>query len=529
MKRTRLISVCFTALLLLSGCSNPLKQPPVDVFSSQSAADSPFPRFDLAALQTRIEYLKSIWTEPDKEKEIKDLIQELLDAENEAYAINVRAELAYRAKWSDQNLYEANSTTWEDYCVADEMLTWAFANGKKHSAYQDLFTEYVDDSWGDYYIINSLTRVMSSARINSTEHTELMDQYYDTAYDADISTDESNMECAKLYLDVLETYDLSDFLYSSYCRDYTAEQASDVADSVLEKIVPVYQMLYDDIVADPLYNKMAEGKCDKIDAYALLKEYAPRISPAIAESVDVLFSEKLYQIAKGDDCYDGCYTVCLPGEKKALMYTFLADDFYDVISVSHEFGHFHCDLGDETPIYQQYNCIDVAEAQSQGMEMLFTRFYPEIFKEDAAFMEKLAIYNILGSVIAGLAIGQFEYQVMQNAESYSAEDVLNCYDEIREQFDLSTELYEISHLFEQPGYYVSYGISALPAIQIYALMQENQEEAVSIYEKLSGISSFSGEMFFSEAMKTCNLRDPFAADTIDYISDAIRQRLKALS
>jgi len=526
----RMIAAVMPLLLFLqTGCSNPLNPHNSALDASFAGESYDFPRYPIAELQAKIEALTGIWKESGREDEIRDTIQMLLDADNEAYAINIRAELPYRANWSDQALFEANSVTWEDYCVVDEMLTWAFANGYRYSAYKDLFEPYIEESWLDYYCTSPLPKLMSSARFSASDQTELLEDYYDTAYDPDMDAADINLNCAKLYLDILETYDLSDYQYSQYFRDYTAEDASEAAASVLKEIVPLMDELGADISTDPAYLRISEQTDSSLDVFSVLRKYAPRISPSVGESAELLLNEKLYQAASGDDCYDGSFTVNLPGEHRAMMYIYLRDNFTDLFSLTHEFGHFHSDWREKTPVYLQANCIDIAESQSQSMEMLFTIFYPEIFGDDAVIMEKLELYNILSSITTGLAVGEFEYRVMQRADSITPEDVLSCYEEIADQYGMTLEFYEVTHLFEHPGYYVSYGISALPAIQLYAMMQEDYEGAVGIYDKLSAISSFSGETYFSEAMEQCGMRDAFDEETFAYIADIVSERIQQLN
>ncbi|MBQ8921479.1 MAG: hypothetical protein IJ060_04875 [Oscillospiraceae bacterium] len=531
MKHYRRIIAAAMPLLLAfqTGCSNPLDPHNSALDASFSEESYTFPRYPIAALQEQIESLRGIWREPGREAEIQEAIRGLLDEENKAYAINIRAELPYRANWSDAALFEANSVTWEDYCVVDEMLAWTFVNGYRFSAYQELFAPYIDESWIDYYITTSLPELMSSARYAASDQAEMLEDYYDTAYDSDMSIEDSNLECAKLYLEILKSYDLSDYQYSQYYRDYTAEQASEAAAAALEEIVPLCDALGNELLADPAYDRITTASDASFDPFAILKQYAPRISPSVAESAGLLLDEQLYQLASGDNCYDGSYTVCLPGEQRAMMYIYLYQNYSDLLSVTHEFGHFHSDWREDTPVYLQANCIDIAESQSQSMEMLFTAFYPEIFGDDAVFMEKLELYNILTSVTSGLAVGEFEYRVMQNADKFTPEDVLNCYEDIAYQYGLSLEFYEITHIFEHPGYYVSYGVSALPAIQLYAMMQEDFDGAVRTYDKLSSISSFSGEVYYSEAMQSCGLKDTFDPDTFSYISDTVSERIRQLN
>ena len=53
--------------------------------------------------------------------------------------------------------------------------------------------------------------------------------------------------------------------------------------------------------------------------------------------------------------------------------------------------------------------------------------------------------------------------------------------------------------------------------------------AVRIYDRLSGISSFSGETYFSEAMEQCGMRDAFDEETFAYIADIVSERIRQLN
>ena len=264
------------------------------------------------------------------------------------------------------------------------------------------------------------------------------------------------------------------------------------------------------------------------DPYDLLKKYAPRISEKVAESSEKLFREHLYTIPAGEKSYDGSYTVSFPNEQSAHIFTYLDGTFYDLLTVTHEFGHFHSDWRDTTPVYCQVTNMDIAEAQSQCMEMLFTAYYGDIFGDDAVYYELLALYSLLDSIAAGFSVGEFENEAVGHKDSMSNEDLVALFDGYAEECNLGHELYEVSHLFEQPGYYVSYGVSALPALQLYTMMQEDHSKAAAVYDKLSSISCSSGEYSFNDAMAECGFESCFAPDMIGRSAELIRARIDEL-
>lgn len=519
MKHLKITALFLTVLMTLplGSCAFEASQP-------DTAADHEDQRYDVNALKADIESLKDLWTYQDKEAEIDAEIQKLLTALDEAYAIDIRAETAYYADWKNEDLKKLHEQALADYYVVNDMISWAFVNGYQNSMYSSAFEPYVDFMNLEYFSLNTLSRVMSYARSDASASTDLLNEYYDTAHDDDLSVADTNLACASLYLETLKNYDVSEYMYDYYNRDYTAEQVSEIYSEIVETLVPILSDLHHRIEAI----EREYGETYDQTAFDLLEEYAPKLSPEIGESVDKLISESLYTAASGSDCYDGSYTVGLPNEQSALMYVYLDGSFYDLVTVSHEFGHFHSDWRNTTPIYLQSLNLDIAESQSQCMEMLFTTFYPDILGKSAAYYEMVEVYNLLDSIVAGFAIGEFEYRVMQQIDTITPEEVVTLYTSIYDAVNLGRELYQVSHLYEQPGYYISYGVSALPALQMYTMIQEDTQNAIRVYGELSAISCVSGENTFSEAMQSCGFTNFFEPDSMDDVLELLELRLQQL-
>lgn len=488
--------------------------------SASSAGDATSERYDLNRLQTRIEDMKDVWTDYGHEDLMEENTQFLLDEFDALGAEMMRAEMEYYADWKNAEKERRYDELYEDYYVAWEMLSWVFTNGAYKSVYMDFFQPYAEEEYKDYYLAYSLSKVKTNARRDSGSYGDTLDDYYDIAYrddkDDEESFTDSNLQCAQLYLDTLANYDLSDYLYDSYRRDYEAADVSAMYGTILQDIYPIFDAYWQALEQNPLFERL--GTQDFVvddNPFETIHRFAPRLSDTVAESAEKIWAESLYLLAEDDQCYDGSYTVALPGEQSAMIYLYQAGDYYDLVSAVHEFGHFHADWRDTTPLYCQENCIDVAEVQSQGMQLLFTQFYNEIYGDKAQFMENLAIYDILDSVIAGFAVGEFEYRVMRAADTLTAQEVVDMFYEIADACDLGRDLYEITHLYEQPGYYISYGVSALAALQIYAVMQESPAEAQALYDRISAVPSVSTECHFRQTLADCGFSDIFDPATLD--------------
>ncbi|MBR6760548.1 MAG: hypothetical protein IKM30_00750 [Oscillospiraceae bacterium] len=530
------ITAMFTALMLgisLSGCDM------VEQFLDRSNADNKnkvaltpeqeAKRYDLTVMEETVTALKDRWTMPNQEESIQRDIEWLIHELDEAAAIYSRSQLDYYADWNNPALEAMYDKAYEDYYIASELICWAFCNGYSKSAYPELFESYIEEDWLAYYITISLSRLKSYAKSDSSEYGDMLDSYYEISNDTDLSEDEIELQCAQIYLDTLAAYDTSDCLYDYYSRDYTAADISALYEMLVEDLVPLYDTLYETLVESDTYDKIAEADLVVEDPFATILQYAPKISSEIAESAEKLVNEKLYCVAEGDDCYDGCYTVTFPNEQSAMIYHYRGGDYYDLYSAIHEFGHFHSDWRDTTPLYLQENCIDIAEVQSQGMSMLYTAFYDEIYGEYADYLKLAALYDLVDSVVCGFAIGEFEIRVMQDLEHLKAKDVVKIFHEIAEECGISYSLSEVTHLYEQPGYYISYGVSAMAALQIYAQMQEDFDDGLALYEAIAGVSSVDGKYQLMDAMEHCGFSSLFEADTIADMMEQVELSLQQSS
>lgn len=512
------------AAMLLAVCMLPLSAGcgmfPPERADSSPVDSAPATRFDRNAMKAEISDLQALWSVPGKESEIEEQITHLLRTVDEIYADYIHAEIAYYLDMQNETLETRQEQAYSDYYVAEEMAAWALSNGYKKSDYPELFAPYTDAEWTAYYNSTTLTRTAANARNDAQASNGLLTEYYDTVYDSDCSIPEANEICAQLYLDTLDSYDISDYLYGQYHRDYTPEQASAAYREIRQTLIPLRDAVLAAVDTDSL--PLPD------DPYAIMKQYAPRLSPRIADSADMLFSEHLYQAAEGD-AYNGSYTVSLPHIPAAQMYTYLTDSIYDLATVVHEFGHFHAERDETTHVSRQTNCADIAEVQSQGLEMLFTQFYGDIFGADAKNCELEALYSILDAVISGFAIGEFEYEIMRDRENMTPADVQARFDAISEECGLIWDLADVSHLYEQTGYYISYGVSALVSLEIYARMQQDPAAALEQYEKLCEYSSLSGEYTPCAVYADCGFADPFDAAAIQDLAASLQQRISVLT
>lgn len=161
--------------------------------------------------------------------------------------------------------------------------------------------------------------------------------------------------------------------------------------------------------------------------------------------------------------------------------------------------------------------------------MLFMNFYDDIFEEQSNAMKALKIYDIINSITSGFAIGEFEYTALEKLNELTPETLIELFDETLAKYNIDYNLYEVNHIFEQPAYYISYGVSALAAIDIWRVSNDNYDEAVDMYEKISRVKANSSENQFKSVLKECGFSDVLTEEYIQKITSSLSEYIESIA
>ncbi|MBE6847891.1 MAG: hypothetical protein E7503_07170 [Ruminococcus sp.] len=532
LKRYLAAAVALTVAVTCTGCElgDTIMKKLLGIEDHTLTEEQQAARFDIDGLKQKAEALSDTWTRPEKEAELREELDAMvadLDAVAEVYFTH---EMAYYADWENPSKDAMYGQTYEDYYVAFEIFYWVLCNGYSKSAYDELFAEYLgadaeNKDLLNYYTTTSLDLVIRYGQSDSSYYSGALDDYYEISGDTSMDEEDADLQCAEMYLDNLKTYDCSNYLYDYFARDYEAADASALYERMLTELQPLYDELYTLIAEHPYYEDLYTDAFGVSDMLGTVQKYTGEISPELERSAKKLIDEEWYMIGQGDACYTGSYCISIPGQEKALLYIYQSEQYYDLYTAVHEFGHFHAEWRDDTPLFFQENCVDIAEVHSQGLSMLYTAFYDEIFGEAAEYLELVTLYDLVDSIVCGLAVGEFEYRVMQQLDDITPEEVVELFYEINEACNTGYVLKDISHLYEQPGYYISYAVSAIPAMEIYQTMQDDFGAAVAKYEAIADISSNDGKYRIRGALEECGFADIFSHDTMESIADEVRSAI----
>ena len=528
MKKQKHLTLIIALSLPLYLCSCSLENFGYDSESSETERESDtlnysYDTVDIDDVNEDIRNLLEDIKKPDNEKAVGNDIDILLNyADTASDAMTYKCIESY-LDWNNYNLECEYEDLSETFYVVRDAIGYAFAKGSK-SQYSELFSELTDEDSIEYYTQKgmNLSRIEGYASVDYNVTDENIDSYFDVAYDDSLSDDEKNIKCAEIYLEILSNIDPENY-YENYNRDYTPDDILRLSKKVGEKIKPVVSELYDRLEENKYSDDVFESPVLFDDPLKKLNEYAEKLSADIGKSANRLVNEELYTIASGDNCYTGSFTSDLPTDNTALIYIYTDGSYNDMSAAIHEFGHFHASFSDDTNAYLTETNLDVAEIQSQGMELMFMQFYDEIYGEQSEAMKLIKLCDLADVVVSGFQVGEFEYRALSQAEELTPEEVLKLYKDIMGDDAESYPFYYMSHIFEAPGYYISYGVSALAALDMLDDIRSDPAAALGKYEKIAAVPTNSKKCGFRSSLKECGFRDIL---TEEYIEELAAELLK---
>lgn len=487
------------------------------VFSAHvSAEEIVYQGYDTAVLQTMVIAFSDLTKKSGNEEKVREYCKMIIREADFISAQIALAQVNYSKERTEENydtLYQIQQTALE----ADALMSDAFYHAWKGS-YKSVMEEVLSKEYISAFEDDSADPE-EEQRIFETRN-ELLKRYNDTAY-SNMSPDEKNLECARIYLELVkflnsqiteEGYTYLDYAYMNYCRDYTPADISQLNDIAAVASLSAYfeLMTYAVKIVDPDSDDLNDAVfSDNMD---VVERYAGMLSDELLESAREVREKNLY-ITGGPDSEAGAYTTMLSYYNTAVIFQHIYGDARDLTAAAHEFGHLNAmRLNSISTADISTHNLDIAEVQSQGLEVLFTNFYGRIYGADAELYRLNQLLTLLSSVAAGFQGNEFESYVFEHADSMTPEDVVKKYQEIAEKYVLySAQLYEIPHLFQSPGYYISYAVSALAALELWNEMTIDFDNAVKMYTDFTHMSMYDGTGF-ETALASAGFRDVLSPD-----------------
>lgn len=305
---------------------------------------------------------------------------------------------------------------------------------------------------------------------------------------------------------------------NTYGRDYDMQELSEYYEDVKTYIAPLYFRLGMTTNFDSLDRyTYPDGK----DALAVVGEYLPNISSELHESYQYMVDKNLYTLGNSENNEQVSYTISIPNNRSALIFAYNYSPYNNMQTLIHEFGHFNTAVRRTSDSFFSQSNVDLAEIHSQGLELLFTPYYEDMYGSVSKVALNYALLNIIWAILTGAMYNEFETYV-HTQPNITPEQVNEKYNDISSEYMIpaySDTDWQFYHMFHAPFYYLSYSVSAMAASGLLPSMKDDWRGTVDKYLKLTSLGEETHP--FRETLKEAGMVDIFADNAVEEIANAI--------
>ena len=193
------------------------------------------------------------------------------------------------------------------------------------------------------------------------------------------------------------------------------------------------------------------------------------------------------------------------------------EDYYMLINTSntindyttaiHEFGHYYANMVEDDALStSSYPSLDLSEMHSQTLEMLMMNHYDSFIpKDNIDALKKNQVGNALWALFSGSCVSEFEIEAAKETDPL-VKDIDDLWKRYAEKYSIDN--YNISyemipHIYQQPGYYMSYVTSMVSSLEIF---NYPGTRAFEIYTTLAKKGSYNP---YIQTLQSLGLNSPF--------------------
>ena len=457
------------------------------------------------------------------------------DAEYALYRFDTASclyDLQNSANSGNEKLGAQTNDAQNQYDTANDAY-WTAMHAVAVSGHKALLKKNYSDSVIDMF------RTYDGSGASDTRDLSAQESTLERQYEALISESEVDYDAiCELYVKLVGVrnqiaqqagYDtFADYAYEYlYSRGYTPEDAKTIWTEAREQISPLVTKYKDAIQAQTgsLYYS-DELDCSPDAILSAIQTGADGMSPEVSAAAQYLRKYGLYDIESTGTKLSTGYTTYFSQYNEPFIFNCPYDAYYDYTDMFHEFGHFLAYFYNGADVIFGVSDYDLSELQSQGMEVMFFRFYDKIFgARNAKIIRAGTLLNLLYSVVDGAMYDEFQQRVYTE-KKLTADRVKEIFQEVYESYGyepydgFQKEWMDQIHNFEQPMYYISYAVSAIPALELYAKQQTSPSDAMDAYLRVAAMSDEN--YYLADAVKEAGLPDVFAEGTCRQIAQSLQ-------
>ena len=304
-----------------------------------------------------------------------------------------------------------------------------------------------------------------------------------------------------------------------YGRDYTAEDLALFRQYVIEYILPNRGAVSS---ASNNISKLKEWRQKAIKSFEndkfdetktnYLLGYLNSLEGAMGEGMRDMFENRNCVFSdRGTSHPTAFQTYLYEDEKPFCLFGYSGQSATTMV---HEIGHYYAAYSNS-----DINNYDLCETHSQANEFLFVKYCEaDLDKEVYAAVKSGQIGGTYTTILASTIIDTFEQRVysLDSVEGMTSADFDAIMEDVCAQFEGASSITNFAVYWRlvavsNPVYYISYAISAVAALEICALAEEDYGAALTAYTSL--VEGITPEDGFIGALEKAGLTSPFEEQT----------------
>ena len=356
---------------------------------------------------------------------------------------------------------------------------------------------------------------------------QLIEQYYDEHLTQYVEIFAEIIRLNKLIADELGFESVSEMMYSlEYIRDYGHAEMLELFRNIKQYIVPLVPLLYD--------NNIYTGVYDLEVVLEVMPEALGALDTGLRDAWEFMQNYGLYDIETSPNKANGAFVDYIYDFDAPFIFSnWSQNQFYELSTLLHEMGHFY-------ELWLHYgkdimSKVDSSEIYSQTMELLMQSQYHN-FIDDPEIAQRFSLSeSLLTNVLYQSALEEFQLQVYE-MDHIDAATLGHLFAQLYKDygFGYSEEgdaflsgLYHndwirIEHMLVKPFYTAGYITSAVAALQIWNISQNDEEEAVAAF--LAMIRQDQNQPFMM-LLKNASLKPPHDPAVLREIAERAEQTL----
>lgn len=330
--------------------------------------------------------------------------------------------------------------------------------------------------------------------------------------------------------------------------DYKPEDVKKFRDGVKKVITPACARLFEKqrerIGVDKLHwydeslvfqngNADPEGDRDALVQKAL--EMYRELSPETGEFFEFMVEYDLFDLETKPGKRAGGYCTSLPKWKAPFIFSNFNGTAADVGVLTHEAGHaFESFIASRRmPLPETSSSTsEINEIHSMSMEHFTYPWMDRFFGEKTNMYLYDHLWGALNVIPYMCCVDEFQHRVYD--ERLNAAERRAVWHELEREYmpwrDYDGNEFlsgggfwmQKQHIFLYPFYYIEYALAQMCAFQFYLRMDENRAAAWADYMNLCRAGGSRG---YFELLKLANLDNPFSAETVESITNAVVKKI----